>query len=191
MRSKPALEDAGIEIGVTNIEVLTNPECDDDVIECIYETQRIFYCNAYVGNLWEGLLSDSLITDGVWTHVACTYDGSRLITYINGVEDGSLNTSGEFTPGPMETYIGQHYTGVDQYKGYMDDLQIYGVVLSAEDIMKVYTLGTLVTDLPETDFPDQTPPPTLADTGTPILGILILATLITSLSVISLKYSKQ
>ena len=68
------------------------------------------------------------VVDEKWHHVALTYDKTALKLYINGKEEGS----GDFTKNPETNdaplRIGN---GID---GFIDELQILGIALSADEI---------------------------------------------------------
>lgn len=75
------------------------------------------------------------INDGQWHHVAYTYDGSDIILYVNGEEENSqtgvtLLTGSE---GETEVTIGSQY-GAAQWIGDVDDVRIFDVALSPEDV---------------------------------------------------------
>jgi hypothetical protein len=79
-----------------------------------------------------------------WNHVAVTYDGKTYKIYFNGKlvlakDGGSVDES----TNPMDLLIGAGYnadgTGIysgHAYKGRMDDVRIYNVALSADQIQK-------------------------------------------------------
>ena len=102
------------------------------------------------GQSWNGNLisiSGSFVAANVWTHLVLTYgptNGIRL--WVNGIQSGS--GSGSFTysaaGSPVVVTLGSSLSGtgrcatntvtVGQYRGYMDDFQLYSRELSASDI---------------------------------------------------------
>lgn len=85
---------------------------------------------------------------GKWVHIAGTYDGYVMRIYI----DGELQAE---TPFPGPAYygsrgfclgVGEHgsFGGTNHFRGQMDELRIWNVVRSPEDVRK-YSHQTLVT----------------------------------------------
>ena len=74
-----------------------------------------------------------------WTHVALTYDGTKLQSYINGVEKGSWSgtlaeknkTSGEFRLGR------DNRSDSTAFNGRMNDFRIYDHALSAAEVKEI------------------------------------------------------
>jgi len=78
---------------------------------------------------------------GKWVHVAATYDGTKITTYVNGV---SMNV---YTPATTPTTNANHYligrrhdtTGPAPYfPGSIDDVRIYNTALSGNNITNLY-----------------------------------------------------
>lgn len=73
------------------------------------------------------------LTPNVWTHLAVTYDGSRLRLYINGTEVSSVARTGPIQSSTFPVTIGgdpygQHFTGM------IDEIRIYNVARTAAQI---------------------------------------------------------
>ena len=73
-----------------------------------------------------------------WNHVACTFDGMNLRTYVNGLNSASTFTlAGPVATGGMEgVSIGGAAPGhpTDLYVGELDELRIFSRVLTAQEI---------------------------------------------------------
>jgi concanavalin A-like lectin/glucanase superfamily protein len=91
-----------------------------------------------------------------WAHIAATWDGtltdgSGVHLYINGAEvpkDGASDTaSGTHASDAAERlYISRDDGGVaGQFTGLMDDVRVYNRVLSADDIKRLYNIGSTLT----------------------------------------------
>ena len=98
----------------------------------------------YSGQLWfypQFTPSAQVIPANAWTHIAVTYDGSTVTTYVNG----SYVASG--TIAALSTSLGAYYLGewVGQlgssfrFTGTIDDVRIYNTALSALDISSLYS----------------------------------------------------
>lgn len=73
---------------------------------------------------------------GVWYHLAATYDGIKMRLYINGIEEASIPKTGQIT-GYNPLYIldiGQWAVGYRRFKGTIDDVAIYNIALSTAQI---------------------------------------------------------
>ena len=94
------------------------------------------------------LFSNDTISDGVWYHVAVTYDAtSQTATlYINGAANGS--TSGIPSPeaycsSPSPIAIGGGSgVGVFGFQGYLDEVNVYNYALSPTQISSLYSSCT-------------------------------------------------
>ena len=84
-----------------------------------------------------------------WHHVVMTYDGERLLFYLDGRRkstDKDTNISGNIIPQNTPVTIGQAGFGIDSGKdqehfyGYIDEVRIYERALSYEEVKKLYEL---------------------------------------------------
>ncbi len=97
----------------------------DGRLEILYDGQSYHY----------GTVS---IQPDVWTHIAFTSDGTDVITYINGVEDGRSNITLPITSfvniniGANYIYTGggQLFDYIEEFPGIIDELKIWGAVTS-------------------------------------------------------------
>lgn len=74
-----------------------------------------------------GLTISGAVPVGAWTHVACTYDGTTQIVYVDGIERGRLTAVGTLpTNGNQGTSIGgDNPAGPDRWDGLLDQLRVY------------------------------------------------------------------
>jgi hypothetical protein len=82
--------------------------------------------------------SSSAISDGVWTHVAGTYDGANLKVYINGVLDVTTASATACTADNYLIITGAKWDTGDAFKGDLDEVAIYSTALSATRIAAHY-----------------------------------------------------
>ncbi len=74
-----------------------------------------------------------------WTHVVMVHDGTRDIIYFNGVEVNGKDVAGALDKTKYPLGIG--YDPIDNgsfFDGALDDIQIYDVALSAQEIADLY-----------------------------------------------------
>lgn len=77
-----------------------------------------------------------------WTHLTGTYDGSRLLLYVNATIDTSLNASGNLPQNTIELNIGRNSTSSNDYfHGTLDDIRIYNRALTPVEIQALYHEG--------------------------------------------------
>jgi len=83
--------------------------------------------------------SGSGLADGNWHHVAMTYDGENLRSYIDGSITATNPVSGNLTGRAAE--IGRYLSNTYVTNGYIDEVRIYGRALSSEEIKAVYDIS--------------------------------------------------
>jgi len=82
------------------------------------------------------ITSRTATTDQDWHHAAYTYDGSRHLVYLDGVEVGSSNV--QMMPGLIEVARLGTYDGSDEmFEGQLDELRIYDRPLLAAEIARL------------------------------------------------------
>jgi hypothetical protein len=84
-----------------------------------------------------GLWDVGPLADGVWNHVAATWDGKEMRLYLNGLLAGSRPYDGEFTPpGPGDRFrIGYNAHGWGSTKLDVDEVAAYGRALGPAEIL--------------------------------------------------------
>jgi hypothetical protein len=90
------------------------------------------------------LESPSAIPDGQWNFVALTYDGTKVVFYMNGAIDSSHPRSGTVRTNTNNLAIGRHGGDANQldrdsfFKGAMDDVRIYNRALTDAEVKQLY-----------------------------------------------------
>jgi len=69
-----------------------------------------------------------------WTHVAGTYDGTRLRLYVNGVEVANRLQSGAIGVSTGALRVGGNALASEFFFGRVDEVRIYGRALGAAEI---------------------------------------------------------
>ncbi|MEQ9100254.1 MAG: LamG domain-containing protein [Imperialibacter sp.] len=85
--------------------------------------------------------SASMLTDNKWHMVGFTYDGIFLKLYIddelNAVSRGEVNVADL-----MKSFtIGNHINQVRPFGGYIDDMKVYNLVVSEQEIGRLVNVG--------------------------------------------------
>jgi alpha-mannosidase len=91
-----------------------------------------------------GRITTTLPSAGVWHHLAAVYDGTSMRLYVDGILKTSLYASGSINRTSDPLYIGTKTPSApsgDYYKGYLDDIQIYSVALTEQEIRELARQG--------------------------------------------------
>jgi len=93
---------------------------------------------------WEPRASANVPELDTWTHFAATYDAGanaeHLKVYVNGVQAGVSTRPGKVTVTGNPVEIGR-WGGGSYFVGLIDEVAIFNVVLSAEDIQAIMENG--------------------------------------------------
>jgi len=93
-----------------------------------------FVPGALVGSLF-GTVS---VNDGLWHHIAGTYDGSKICLYVDGRLDVSSEADGAIEVNQYNLIIGANAEKSDRnFKGSIDEVRIYSYALSEEEIKAI------------------------------------------------------
>jgi Concanavalin A-like lectin/glucanases superfamily len=78
-------------------------------------------------------------TAGQWYHVACTYDGAHMITYVNGVATSSAETgTPDTSAGSLNVSASPYNAHNNNFPGTIGDARVYNRALSATEISTLY-----------------------------------------------------
>ena len=67
---------------------------------------------------------------GEWTRVACTFDGSVMHIYFNGVSVAEVKQTGKIAASIASMAIGHDFPGSDNFVGEMDQLEIWNAIVA-------------------------------------------------------------
>ena len=98
-----------------------------------------FYGGCANNQFWKFFDSTRTVPTNAWTHVAVTYNGSRLVIYINGMAAGSFALTGTTCSNNEPLAIGAKNApskGILEafWDGQLDDVRIYNKPLTATQI---------------------------------------------------------
>ena len=81
--------------------------------------------------------SKTSLSLNTWYHVTCTYDGTKLRIYINGVEDNSASASLSPNYSSANLRIGSWSGDNYNLKGRLNDVRVYNHCLSAKEVKEI------------------------------------------------------
>ncbi len=98
----------------------------------------------------QSLIGTTNIQNGIWYHVAVSWNASTMNIYVNGALDATVTRSGgtiTWTYGTEKLYIGHNAaansTGYDWYNGSMDEIALFNRQLTLAEINAAYQRGAL------------------------------------------------
>ncbi|VGO17470.1 hypothetical protein PDESU_06066 [Pontiella desulfatans] len=91
--------------------------------------------------------------NGVWQHVAATFDGSTIALYVNGEKDSEKSLGGKRKIDRSTSYcfIGS-VNGKTPSPGRMDEVRVAGRAFSEEEVMQSYKAGAFDMEREATNF---------------------------------------
>lgn len=91
---------------------------------------------------WGDHWSNAVVPTNQWSHVAGTYDGSKVRIYINGLPDADYGRTGSIASSADELTLGFR-TYDEAYNGLIDEVEIFNRALSAKEIAAIYNAGSM------------------------------------------------
>ena len=90
--------------------------------------------HAFVGGGDRSAMVPSRVPVNVWTHLAVTYDGSTITTFVNGAFAASKAVSGPIAVSNRPLQLGGNYVWSEWFSGLLDDVRIYKRALSGNEV---------------------------------------------------------
>jgi len=104
------------------------------------------------GNLWIHLNNTAAINMGAWSpnrdewyHLAFTFDGTDVKSYVNGHQNASVNNVSPSGSSNLPFYLGAYVYNTSSKQimdGQLDEFRLYNTDLSATQIYEIYKEGT-------------------------------------------------
>jgi hypothetical protein len=101
----------------------------------------LFACGFYNGGYHMGTTFSLPATANTWINIQYTWDGTNIITYINGASIGSVAPGTLPASSGKPIRIGQKWDAQQFMKGYISQVRIYPFVLTPEEVLGVYNKG--------------------------------------------------
>lgn len=114
----------------------------------IYDTRKVFWCRFTSGGSAQWgfqQFGTTIVTDDEWHHLAGTYDMKSVKSYIDGVAEADAPFSNEpdSSPGPLS--IGDCPGYPYPVNGLMDDVGLFNVALTEDEIQSIMNNGLRMT----------------------------------------------
>ena len=91
------------------------------------------------GGSWYSVKIQRALQANTWYNIACSYDGSTLKVYLNGVLNNSFSVSATPNTASGPLTVGANPTGGGSYfPGSIDDVRIYNRALTAAEVQTLY-----------------------------------------------------
>lgn len=101
-----------------------------------------------VGSNWSGVRGPNRQPLGEWVHLAAIYDGQRKVLLVNGVEQAVYPETARISASPVPLRIGRGaFAPQRRFHGLIDEVAIFDLALTADDIRIIYGLGRAGTPL--------------------------------------------
>lgn len=95
-----------------------------------------------VNNPWADYPIDETVKNNTWYHVVGTYEQGELKVYLDGELKTEAVPTGKIDPTPGPIHIGQEDAWAqEQFKGIIDELAIFDVVLTKDEIKNLMEGG--------------------------------------------------
>ena len=108
---------------------------------------------ADIGGAEETAMSSKSLPLRSWSHLAATYDGSRLRLYVNGVLTDTETAAGSITTGDGPLRIGGSPVLDEWFNGTIDELRVYNRALGSSEIQTDMTTPIAPTSTGDTQAP--------------------------------------
>ncbi len=94
-------------------------------------------CRRTVGGVENAINSISLLNDGLWHHLAATYDGNVVKNYVDGVLQGTVVDTRDLINAGQDLSYGDNQADA----GSVDEVAIWERALSADEVQQIYRRG--------------------------------------------------
>jgi hypothetical protein len=108
---------------------------------------QVNFAVANPSEAWQGTVGATSINENEWIHVAGTFDGSKILLYINGELDGEVDYEGTIEATDRVLMMGANVLNnevtrnVSAFVGIMDEIAIFDEALSQDEIKALMTEG--------------------------------------------------
>jgi len=94
------------------------------------ESDGALRCAISPGGTFELVTATNQIPIGVWTRVACIYDGATMSIYVDGQQRGSVQLNATVPAAGTGFVVGHNSPSGENFDGAIDDLEVWGSVVA-------------------------------------------------------------
>jgi len=131
--------------GTEGYIIIKNTPNDDTrqygFLDYISNNSISFFCHIDTGSREELQWDGEMIDDNTWHHVAITVNNPEVELFIDGASKGIKTLGGNLVNTDASVWIGKRKPGNFPYTGLLDELAIFNVVLSKDDINLIMNDG--------------------------------------------------
>ncbi len=101
-------------------------------------------CYYYISSAWRSAATTATLSLNRWNHVSCTYDGSTIVLYINGVKDATTTSIAGTVNNPASpsVAIGRNIaSNTYSWDGTIDEVKIYNYARSVKQVVEDMNAG--------------------------------------------------
>jgi hypothetical protein len=84
------------------------------------------------------------LVDNVWTNIQYTWDGTNIVTYINGVSIGSVAPAVPVGGSGLAIRIGRRWDTANYVTGVIGEVLVYNTDLNALQILAAYNESSTI-----------------------------------------------
>ncbi|MBC7862405.1 MAG: T9SS type A sorting domain-containing protein [Bacteroidia bacterium] len=125
------------------MDKLTGTTTGNFLVDIIGGTLR-FYCGT------ANITTSPVLVFNTWYHVTCTYDGTDMKLYLNGVLLNTLPYTGTMTSNTSDFIVGMNQVGGNRLAGDINDVRFYSRALSQSEITILQTLPEVAVEPQDT-----------------------------------------
>ena len=105
-------------------------------------TAGVFICYFYINGAWNFAIPANYLKLNQWNYVACTYDGTTIRSYVNGMADTTTAVTGIINnPTTPSVLMGKNATSANYFSGKIDEVKLSSIPKTAAQISEAYRLN--------------------------------------------------
>ncbi len=108
----------------------------------IYTLNNSVYAGFGAGATWKGVTANGVISVGSWNHIAVSFDGSRMVLYVNGEVVGTNDDFGGSLPTTATAQLSIGRVN-NQFVGQIDEVRMWDRAINGGEVQALIDGATL------------------------------------------------
>ena len=104
--------------------------------DSLYQNNRTYQCGFYSSAFFNGITIT--LVNGNWTNIQATWNGTNLVTYINGAQSSTNYLAGTSQDSLLAYRIGRRWDVDDYMVGEIGEVRIYNIALTSAQVTADY-----------------------------------------------------